>query len=90
VAVAVTKHGDYKLPSRQAALRLLARLEDPQAIGPIVEYLPQMPRELWPEAGRTLHALGREDFGPHAGDGIGQVLAAQKHWQEWLREKGKK
>jgi len=90
VALAVTKHGEYKIASRQAALRLLARLEDPRAIGPIVEYLPQMPRELWPEAGRTLHALAREDFGPRAGDGIGQVLAAERRWQEWLREKGKK
>jgi|GEM_PF-1285839 len=90
VALAVMKHGDYKIPSRQAALQLLARLKDPQAIGPIVEYLPQMPRELWPEAGRTLHALGGEDFGPRAGDGIAQVVAAQKRWQQWWHDKGKK
>ncbi len=34
--------------------------------------------------------LTGEDFGPREGDGISQVVSAQKQWQEWWREKGRK
>lgn len=87
VALAVMKHPEYNTASRQGALELVARLKDSRAFAEVIEYLPQMPRELWPEAGRVLRELTGKDFGPRAGDGLAKVVAVQKKWQAWLREK---
>jgi hypothetical protein len=89
-ALAVLADRSAAAGSQQAALELLTRLKDRQAVAPIIEQLPQMPRTLWPAAGETLGALTGQDFGPKPGDGVAEVVAAVKKWRTWLEENGAK
>ena len=85
-AVTVIQLDRFNAASKRAALELMTRLDDDQAASLLVDLLPKMSRDLWPEAGRTLHELTGQDFGPHPDDGPVEVLAAIKQWRAWLRE----
>lgn len=87
-AVAVLEHDDFNSTSKTAALELLARLDDARAVKQLVDVLPKVPRELWPQVGGTLRELTGQDFGPHSGDGALEVLTAIKRWRAWLEENG--
>jgi hypothetical protein len=89
-ALAVVQLGQFNASSKKSALELLTRLDDDQAAGLLVDLLPKMPRDLWPEAGRTLHKLTGKDFGPHPDDGPVEVLAAIKRWRAWLKPRGER
>lgn len=88
IAVAVLGHDGYKTASREAALEVLAELGDRRAVKEVADVLLELPSELWPAAGRTLHDLTGDDYGPKSGDGIGEVVEAKKKWQDWLHEQG--
>ena len=87
-AVAVLAHDELNSTSKTAALELLTRLDDARAADQLVDVLPKVPRELWPQVGRTLRNLTGQDFGPHSGDGALEVLTAIKRWRAWLKENG--
>ncbi|HVX64156.1 MAG TPA: hypothetical protein VHC19_26270 [Pirellulales bacterium] len=86
--VAVERLQDAQAPAaeKQAALELLERLDPALAVGPLVEILPQLPRELWPPAGDVLRRLTHQDFGPRAGDGAAELSAELKKWRTWIEE----
>lgn len=84
--VAVLSDSGRKMPSRTAAIEFLARLKDRQAVGPISQVMPQLPRELWPKVGKLLHGLTGQDYGPHEGDDAGQAFEAMKKWRRWSEE----
>ena len=88
-ALSVIQLDRFNAASKKSALDLLTRLDDDQAASLLVDLLPKMPRDLWPEAGRTLHKLTGEDFGPREDDGPVEVLAAIKQWRAWLKEREK-
>lgn len=69
-----------------AALRLPARLDQCRAATSLVELLPKLPEELWPQAGEVLHRLTGEDVGPHAGAKAFQVRQIRTKWRAWLKE----
>lgn len=69
---------------KQAALELLQRLDPTLVVGPLVELLPQLPRELWPSTGDVLRRLTRQDFGPRVGDGAAELSAQLKQWRAWI------
>jgi hypothetical protein len=75
----------YKLESRKAAIDLLSRLKGDASVAALSDPLSDMPRTLWPRAGEALKQLTGEDFGPREGDGIAEVLEAQKRWRAWLK-----
>lgn len=89
-AVAVLKHTGFSTRSRGAALQLMARLKDRQAAGEVIEVLMELPRELWPQTGKTLRDITGQDFGPAAGANIVDVLESKKKWQQWWREQERK
>jgi hypothetical protein len=86
-ALTVLQLDRFNAASKTAALDLLTRLDDDQAARLLVDLLPKLPRDLWPEAGRTLHELTGEDFGPHSGDGTVEVFTAIQRWRAWLKER---
>jgi hypothetical protein len=75
--------------ARVAAVQFLGRLKDPEGVGPLVDLLPQLPRECWPAAGESLRAMTGEDYGPKTGAGVAEVSAAVKKWRAWLSANGK-
>jgi hypothetical protein len=87
IQVAGTKEAE--VGARVAAVELLGRLKDPEAVGPLVDILSLLPRECWPAAGKSLQALTGQDYGPRAGAGVADVSAAVKKWRAWLAENGK-
>lgn len=87
-AVAVLGHQEFGTAARSAAIDLLARLDDREAAGSVIEGMLELPRDLWPKAGTLLRDLTGQDFGPREGDGIGEVLEAKKQWEAWWREQG--
>jgi hypothetical protein len=86
--LAAVRHDRFNAASKTAALELLARLDDSQAVSPLVKLLPTMPQDVWPAAGQALHRLTGEDFGPHDGDGPVEVFTTIKRWRAWLKERG--
>ena len=88
VALAVLANRDAELESRKAAVDLLARLKDRQAVGPVIELLLPLPQDLRPRAGKLLRDLTHQNFGPLAGDGTAEVSVAVKKWREWWKENG--
>ena len=88
VALKVAQHEQYSTASRKAAMELLTRVKHREAATALVEALPKLPRELWGPVGDTLRRLTGQNFGPRAGDGLAEVVEAQKKWQEWLRDGG--
>ncbi|MBN2578152.1 MAG: hypothetical protein JXB10_04100 [Pirellulales bacterium] len=89
VGLAVVERPQFNRGSRKAALELLARLKDRRNARELIELLPQLPRELWPKAGEVLRGLSDQDYGPRSGDGMAEVIAAQKQWQNWWLEQVK-
>jgi len=69
---------------QQAAFDLLERLDASLVVGPLVDALPKLPRERWPAAGDVLRKLTKQDFGPRAGDGAGELSAEIKQWRTWI------
>ncbi|MBI3467606.1 MAG: transglutaminase domain-containing protein [Planctomycetes bacterium] len=90
VALEVLKDRSAKTASRRAALGLLERLKDTECVGPLIEQLPLLPRELWPDAGSCLRALTGQKFGPFSGDGPAELSVAAKKWYAWWKENGGK
>jgi hypothetical protein len=88
VAAAVLREKAFSLASRQAAIELLGRLKGKAAAGELIDQLLDLPRELWPPAGEALRRLTDQDFGPHPGDGIAQVVEAEKRWRAWQKRPG--
>jgi hypothetical protein len=87
-ALAVLPNANAGIPSREAALELLVRLKDKQAIGPLLDIVPRLPRELWPPSGSALERMTGQKFGPKAGDGGAEVSVAVKKWREWWKQNG--
>jgi hypothetical protein len=87
-AVAVLGDRAAGVAKRQAALELVARINDRQAVGDIVPLISQMPRELWPTAGATLEKLTGQNFGPKEGDSVADVATAISKWREWWKSNG--
>jgi hypothetical protein len=78
------------LPARLAAIELLSRLQDREAVGDLIEMMILLPRETWPKLGDLLRKLTGQNFGPKAGDGVGEMSAARKKWRDWWeKNKGK-
>jgi len=88
VAAAVLRGSAFSLASRGAAVELLARLKGKAAAGELIGQLLDLPSELWPPAGQALRRLTGEDFGPRPGDGIAQVVEAEKRWRAWQKRPG--
>jgi hypothetical protein len=89
-ALAVLEDAQAEIGNRLAALELLGRLKDARHAPAIVELLARLPRDLWPQAGSTLRDLTGQDFGPHTGDGVAEVVAARNKWRQWLSSKSEK
>ncbi|HWB12185.1 MAG TPA: hypothetical protein VG826_23360 [Pirellulales bacterium] len=83
VALEVAGDRSSRSVARIAALDLLGRLRDKEAAGPLIELLPQLPRELWGKAGLALEKLTGQRFGPKAGDGVAELNVAVKKWRAW-------
>lgn len=88
VAAAVLRGNAFSLTCRGAAIELLARLKGKAAAGELIDQLIDLPSELWPPAGQALRRLTGEDFGPRPGDGIAQVVEAEKRWRAWQQRPG--
>ena len=86
VAMSVIGDKEWSDGSRKAGLELLQRLKDPASVGPVVELLPQLPRELWPATGSALRNITGQNFGPQSGDGAAEVVVAVKKWRTWLEQ----
>jgi len=71
---------------QRAACELLERLDASLVVGPLVEALPQLQREIWPRAGDVLRKLTGQDIGPHAGDGVGELIGETDQWRKWLEQ----
>jgi hypothetical protein len=84
VALAVLR-ADVNSDSRLAALDLLDRLKDPQAIGSLIESLTKLPREVCPRAGELLRKMTGQDFGPRPGDSIVDIHVAASKWEKWWK-----
>lgn len=69
---------------RTAALALIERLKDLSAARTLVELLPKLPRDVWPDVGDTLRRLTGQSFGPRAGDGAAELSSALTQWRAWL------
>lgn len=87
-ALTVLGDNEFKLPIRLAAVELLRRLNDRQAIVPVVALLPKLPRDLMSPAGALLKDISGQDFGPKPGDGVAQLNTCFKNWQRWCQEEG--
>ena len=79
---------DAKLPSRQAALELMQRLQRRQVVGQLIEVLPKLPRELWPQAGEVMRKLSGQNFGPNEQSGIAELTVELKKWRTWWNQSG--
>lgn len=71
---------------QRAACGLLERLEPALVVGPLVEVLPRLKREIWPRTGDTLRKLTGQDIGPHAGDGVAELIGEVDRWRTWLKQ----
>lgn len=69
-----------------AACGLLERLEPALVVGPLVEILPRLNREIWPRTGDVLHKLTGQDIGPRAGDGVAELIGDVDRWRTWLKQ----
>jgi hypothetical protein len=74
----------------EAALWLLSRLSskeqiDKPSVRVLVDALPQLQKTAFASAGRALQAMTGQNFGPTAAMSIGQVVAVQNRWQQWLQ-----
>ena len=69
---------------RTAALALIERLKDPSAVGSLIDLLPKLPRDVWPDVGDTLRRQTGQSFGPRAGEGAAELSSALKQWRAWL------
>lgn len=74
---------------RTAALGLIERLKDVSVARSLVDVLPKLPRDIWPDVGDTLRRLTGQSFGPRAGDGAAELSTALKQWRAWLETQGK-
>jgi len=84
-ALSVLAEKQYNLATRRAAIELLGRLKDHQAVPEVIELLLRLPAELQPRAGDLLRDLTGQSFGPRSGAGIAEVLESQKRWQAWWK-----
>jgi len=89
-ALAALAGREMNRASKLAALELIERLKDRRSAGALIEALPTLPSDLWPEAAKTLSALSGEDFGPRAGDDAAAVSAALARWRKWWKEQGER
>jgi sirohydrochlorin ferrochelatase len=92
VAAGLSVLGDQNasLPCRQYALGLLRRLRPQEAVGPVIDLLPQPPPGLQPMTGELLEELTGQDYGPKPGDGAAEVDAATAKWRAWwANQRGK-
>lgn len=80
---------ENELDCRLASLELLDRLQDRQAVEPLIELLPQLPHELWPKSGETLRHLTGQSFGPRPGGGAAELNADLAKWRDWLKKNNK-
>lgn len=82
--------GDKTAPigRRTVSLGLIERLNDVSAARSLVEVLPKLSRDIWPDAGDTLRRLTGQSFGPRAGDGAAELSTALKQWRAWLDTQG--
>lgn len=85
-AIEVLRDKDIEPGAKRAALDLLQRLNDRQAVGPVAGLLKDLPRELCPRAGEILRHLTGQDFGPKTGDGTVQIFVAAGKWQKWAEQ----
>ena len=88
VAVKVLQ-ADVDANTKLASLKLLERLQDRQAVGPLIELLPNLPKEVGPGAGAVLRNLTGQEFGPRSGDGIVEIHVAAQKWRTWWTTGGK-
>jgi hypothetical protein len=71
---------------RLASLELLDRLHDVKAVEPLIDLLPKLPRELWPQSGETLRQLTGQAFGPRPGGGAAELNVELAKWRDWLKK----
>lgn len=87
-ALAALKLDGIDQPTRLACLDLLGRLKERSAVAGLVDQLPHLPREVWPQVGDALQSITGETYGPNEGDGAAEVAVALKRWREWIRVRG--
>jgi len=86
VAIECLEDKSAERKEQRAACELLERLDASLVVGPLVEALPQLQREIWPRAGDVLRKLTGQDIGPHAGDGVGELIGETDQWRKWLEQ----
>lgn len=86
--LAALKIEELDRTTQRACLELLSRVKSPSSVGGLLDQLPKLPRELWPDVGDTLQDITGQALGPNEGDGAAEVAVALKRWREWLRAKG--
>ena len=85
-AIEALKAKEPSTRSKLAAIELLARLQDRESMGELIDILPLLPRETWPKVGELLRKLTGQNFGPRPGDGVAELTVARKKWQEWWQK----
>jgi hypothetical protein len=90
VALEVLGDRSSRSSLRGVALDLLGRLGDKEAAGPLIDLLPQLPRESWGKAGAALQKLTGQRFGPKSGDGVAELNVAVKKWRDWWQAQRKR
>jgi hypothetical protein len=81
--ISVLADENASLLCRQYALGLLRRLRPRDAVGRVIDLLPNLPAELQPMTGELLEELTGQDYGPKHGDTGPEVDAAVQQWRAW-------